>query len=238
MYSFEEKEGIIQRFKEGNTIEKLHRKTGIPVDILEIWKKEFELRKDIKRLIANGEIAEAKEEIAKLDPISAGPIRMSYLAKIGYIEKDMAAIIENLEGILEVEPDNLKAMSQLIVLRLADGEKEEESLLERFVEITPKNKNERKIKDYVASKISSLIREAIETEDLDEEIRLLNWQLRINPNNVRAKRSLEVATVEKRKQARMQERVPLSERIHVDVLGKPKQGHEVPSDKPKNRDER
>lgn len=49
--------------------------------------------------------------------------------------------------------------------------------------------------------ISELVREAIESEDFEEEIRLLNKLLKMHPNSKRAKASLDRAIQEQERQS-------------------------------------
>lgn len=88
-----------------------------------------------------------------------------------------------------------------MLLEEGDRTPEEDELLERLMSIPPKGSKEKWRVKYVGVTISGLVREAIEAEDFEEEIRLLNKLLKIHPNNKRAKASLERAKLEQKRQA-------------------------------------
>ena len=197
MYSFEDKEEVIRQFKGGRKVLDMHKKTGIPVDTLAMWKEEADLRLKIRSLIKSGGLEEAKKEVESLDEDSV--IRFCYLKKISKLEGDREGEVANLEEILAREPDNLRAIAGLLEILLEEGNRtpKEGELLERLLSIKPKSMKEKNAIKYVAVTIRKLIRESIVEGDLDEEIRLLNELLQINPNDVRANISLHRAKAEK-----------------------------------------
>lgn len=86
----------------------------------------------------------------------------------------------------------------VILLEEGDGTKEEDELLDRITKIQPKNSKERWRVKYVGVTISRLIQESIEAGDVEEEIRLANKMLKLNPNSKRTKKTLERAKLEQK----------------------------------------
>ena len=97
----------------------------------------------------------------------------------------------------------LNLFGRLLVKLLNEGDRtqEEDELLERLLSIKPKGSKERWRVKYVGVTISELVREAIESEDFEEEIRLLNKLLKMHPNSKRAKASLDRAIQEQERQS-------------------------------------
>ena len=110
MYSFEEKEEVIKKFKEGHRLKKVHEETGIPEDVLETWKEEADLILRIKALIKVGNLEEARNELEKLNSSDNEIIKFEYLIDISRLEGDTEGEKNNLREILERKPDDIKSI--------------------------------------------------------------------------------------------------------------------------------
>lgn len=201
MYSFEKKEEVIKQFKSGKKVLHVHRETRIPVNILSIWKEEADLRLKIRALIKSGNLNEAKTEVEKLDKDSV--IRFGFLKKIAKIEGDREGEVNNAREIFRKQPDDVSAITGLLEILIEEGDrtKEEDELLEKLQHRTYENNKERRALKYLGITISRLVKESIAEGDLDEEIRLLNKLLKLNPNNKRVKASLNRAIREQERQS-------------------------------------
>lgn len=154
MYTFEEKEKIIECLKKGTTIEKLHITYQIPVHILYEWQEEMHIRRKIKMLRQEGRLDEAEQELEKLPGGNSNPIRLSIQIGIAKARKKEAKSVgdisrereyrEEQKRLLKIQlknnPNNMLSISSLIVIAREENDKTTEyNLLERQLEIDPNN---------------------------------------------------------------------------------------------------
>ena len=181
MYSFEEKEAVIKRIKDGESTVQISESTGISKTTISKWKKEIELRRKIINLIEKGEIQEARKELEELKGKNVQAIRLALQAKIERKEGNREELKRLLQEILKLEPDNVKARSSLAKIAREEGNREElKRLLQEILKLEPDN--------LIA--MSSLVRIAREEGNEEEAKRLLQEILRIDPDNVKARSSL------------------------------------------------
>lgn len=82
MYSFEQKEQVIQELKRGISIDEIYVKYNISKSTISNWKKEVQIRKEIKQLIAEKELDKAEKlALDKLVSKTSEKIKLSILAR-------------------------------------------------------------------------------------------------------------------------------------------------------------
>lgn len=189
MYTFEEKERIIELLKNGTSIEDLHRIYNIPMPILHNWEEEMRIRRRIKNLRILGRFYEAEQELEKLTGENTEPIRLSIQIGIAKGRKERAQSI----GDVSKERKYRQKQKELLQIQL-----------------------EKQPDDVIA--INGLIAIAREECDLKTERRLLRKQLKINPNNIAAMRTLLhlVGEDEKRRIMRRIQKVQKSDKSETD----------------------
>ena len=175
MYSLKEKENIIKKIKKKANIDELVLTTGISKTTILKWKKELELRQYIRKLIYSGNLEEAKKEVEKIKGKVNEPIRNSLLIKIAREEGDLETEKRLLDRLLEIDPNNVKAISNRIRIAREEGDLEtQKRLLDRQFELEPND----------VKAMSSRIRIAREEGDTETRKRLLDRLLELEPNNV------------------------------------------------------
>lgn len=189
MYTFEEKEKIIEMLKNGTSVEDLHRIYNIPMPILHDWEEEKIIRRRIKNLRILGRFYEAEQELEKLTGENTEPIRLSIQIGIAKGRKERAQSIGD-------------------VSKERKYRQEQKELLKKQLEKQPD--------DVIA--INGLIVIAREECDRTTERRLLRRQLKINPNNIIAMKTLLhlVGKNEKRKLMHRIQKVQKSNKSETD----------------------
>lgn len=211
MYSREEKGIIIKFLKAGANIYSINNAYGIPIDVLERWKKEIEIRKNINFYLRQRKFEEAKRETDKLEGEENEGIRRHMLVKIASIQGDNQEKLRLLKEMLELKQVSHKDLKDLLRLAVSDGDIEtEQKALYRLLELRPTdmyiirrlisiareqgNQDERKRLLYLkierigADEITllNLMRIVEKEKDLAELRRLGEMVLGINPRNQEA----------------------------------------------------
>lgn len=188
MYSFEEKERIIELLKTGTSIEEIHNTYGIPMNTLNEWQGETIIRKKIKMLRAEGKLDEAEQEVENLTGEHTEQIKRSIQIGIVKARKERAKRRGNLteenlyrqkqkellEEQIKKQPNDTMAISSLIAIAKEEKDKgREKILLYRLIQFEPDN----------IKVILELIRIAISEGDMQEIRRLQRILLDIDSEN-------------------------------------------------------
>ena len=181
MYSFEEKEKIIEKMKQGNNVEELYTEYGIDKTTLYKWEEEMLLRRRIKQLRQEGNLEEAKKETEKLNDKNSEIIKASILIGIARAEGDKETEEKMLNRQLELVPNDIISIIGLTVIAREKGDiRREGELLERQLKIRPT--------DDIAMKRLVVI--ARTEGDIEKERKFLTRLLKLNPDDEKAMKSL------------------------------------------------
>ena len=198
-----DKRKIMKQMKNGKSIDEINQETGISKRKLNRWKREIKIKTRIKELMDSGNYDEAKELVENLEGSENEITRIVYLTLIARGEGNRDEEKRLSERQLELEPDNVIAMS--VLLRIEKEEEDEaikrgdmsgayialirqKELAERRLTIEPENARTMSTLVNIAKREEEIARENGDTSGanaaLARQKELLEKQLTINPNNL------------------------------------------------------
>ena len=182
MYSFEEEEKIIKLIQDGLSIRELNKEYNFPIRDLLRLRKEIKIREEVKKLIENNQLEQAKKEVEKLKGINAQIFKKSILSKIAKIEGNKAEAKKLLEESLELKPDNQRTLKKLIsISREECNIQQEKYYLLKLLELDPSS----------TRTVANLIRISHTEGNIEHQKRFLKKMIELDPDNQRALQGLE-----------------------------------------------
>lgn len=204
-----EKRDIIRKLKDGISIDELNKETGISKKKLHKWTREIKIRARIEELIDLREYEEAKQLIEFLKGPDNEIIRLVFLTQIARREENREEEKRLSEKQLDIEPNNVVAMSNLIrILREEERiareagnaeeveriKKREKYFIERRLKLEPENIRIMSTLIRILREEENIAREAGNTDEvkraMEREKELVERQLDIEPNDVLAMSAL------------------------------------------------